>query len=593
MSDDARDSDDANSITNKEAWDYFLNGPQDVFTCETCGAEAHRGNPPDVPGAFYAEVDNVPTIICDLCDEKYDWETIEARIRERRHGTPRSPIGIGLARIRAKFRPVTSWLPVPLSVHEVAPDHRASLLPEQSVFLGRLVAVLGFAIVLLIGVAAFAALAGALFVSPDTGVQWFSLTAAVYREWVLYSLGHPEFVLGVVGFGYLTHLVEYQHTITAPDRDVGRSRPRWHYLTVFSGIGLLGWFVWVLSQLDVVTSLLLPVGVLSWSIGAFTLVYFLHGTLQEDRWSYGLRVYAALWKFPAQFAIGLMVVDGIVGLPGPRATAFAVAIVPPAVGVLYAAHRYIAFTETGPTIGRWVQQVTYRWRQLAPWPSGISDAGRGGSMDASQFGQLDQPSDDDNRAFDQPSGLDRTAELQQTREWASYLESELHDREEQLQDLEARLVQVRQELKTARQADSSDEATSEERDNLLTDLFDIRDNFRRALDAESSLAEGVAADIGEGIELIDSQIRSVLKREGVEEIDTSGEVDPEKHRVIKMVTAADANPGEIVDVYQQGYRQDDRILREAQVVVATEPDAGDGAEPPDDDSQINRGEDAS
>ena len=161
-----------------------------------------------------------------------------------------------------------------------------------------------------------------------------------------------------------------------------------------------------------------------------------------------------------------------------------------------------------------------------------------------------------------------------------------------MQDLEARLARVRQELQDAREEGTTETTSTDERADLLSDLFDIRDNFRRALDAESVLDDDAAADLSKGIELIDSQIRSILQREGVEEIDTSGEVDPTKHRVVKTVPTAEAEPGEIVDVYQLGYRQDNRVIREAQVVVAEEPPDDAGAGPNDDGSRINRGDDA-
>lgn len=76
----------------------------------------------------------------------------------------------------------------------------------------------------------------------------------------------------------------------------------------------------------------------------------------------------------------------------------------------------------------------------------------------------------------------------------------------------------------------------------------------------------------EPIELIDGQIRSILEREGVEEINTSGEVDPTRHRVVTTVSESDADPGEIVDVCKLGYRLDDRVIREAHVDVAEEED---------------------
>ena len=591
MTNDAGGPIDDSFPRDEDAYWEFMDGPRDEFICESCGSTAFRAHRGGEPGAFYAEVDGKPAVVCHQCDDNYDWETIETRIRERRSATHHSPLGAWAARYRSALRPVSNRIPVPLSVHDISPERRASLVPETTVFLGRFAAIVVFTAIILASIAIFAALAGALFVSPATGVQWFSITANSYLQWGLFIVARPSLVLGVVGLGYLAHLVEYHRHIGSVDQASGRKRPRWHFVAFFAGAGLTGWIVWVLSYFDIVGPVVLPVGVLAWSAGAFALVYFLHETLLEDRLQYGLRIHPPIWKFPTQYAVGLMLYDGVVGLPGPESNAFSVAIVPPVVGLLYAARRYVAFTERGAVIGHRIRAVAYRWRQVIPSPT--LTRRQGGFAETNQFGHVDAtPETEPDGDAAGRSSLDKQQELEQTREWASYLESELHEREEQMQDLEARLAQVRQELQESREPDSTSGSTVDERDDLLTDLFDIRDNFRRALDAESVLDDDAAADLSDGIELIDSQIRSILEREGVEEIDTSGEADPTKHRVVKTVPTADAEPGEIVDVYQLGYRQGDRIIREAQVVVAEEPPADEAAGPNDDGSRINRGDDA-
>ena len=594
MTEDSRDPSGDSYPHNEDAFREFIDGPRDEFVCNSCGSKAYRTYPEEEPGAIYAEVDGDPAVVCYECDDNFEWETIETRIRKRRRAAHRPLVGDWLTRFRAVLRPVHTHIPVPLSVHEIAPERRDSLLPEQTVFVGRVVTILGFVAAVLAGVAVFAALTGALFLSPDTGVRWFATTLNIYRESVLFLVARPFLVLGVIGLGYVAHLVEYQRHVTDLDRDTGRTRPRWHYLTICAGGGLLGWFGWLLSQLNALGSVFLPIGVLTWSAGTFGLVYFLHATLLEDRWSYGLQIHPAIWKFPVQYAVGLMLYDGVIGLPGPESNTLAVAIVPLVAGLFYAARRYFAFTERGAAFSGWVRQLTYRWHQMVPWPSTSRFEGRGDSPETDQFGQLEESMRDEHEGdVDGASRLDREEELRQTREWASYLESELHDREEQLQDLEARLAQVRQELQDTRAADSNDDSTAGEREDLLTDLFDIRDNFQRALDAETVLEDDAAAEITDGIELIDRQIKSILEREGVQEIDTSGTVDPTRHQVVKTVPATDADPGDIVDVYRLGYRLDDRVLREARVVVAEESVTDEGGDAADDDSQVNRGGDAS
>jgi molecular chaperone GrpE len=478
-----------------------------------------------------------------------------------------------------------------MSVRGVESERRATLVIEHSVLVGRIGTVLGLAAVLLTTVAIFAGVTGALFVSPEVGIQWFVSTIELSRQAALSLTARPALAVSLLGLGYLIHLAEYHQHIDGLDIDVGRTRPRWHYLTVFAVSGLIGGGVWILSQLYVLGPVFLAAGMLTWSASTIALVYFLHYTVLEDRWSYGLRIRAALWKFPAQYATGLVLYDGVMGLPGPASIGYAVVIVPPLVGLLYPCRRYLAFTERWARVSRRVQQVTRPVRQVLPKPSWSILERHGTSPVTNQFGEMDEPSRDEaERKGDTKGACDRDQELRQTREWASYLESELHDREDQVQELEARLARLGQELRDARQDDSEAvETATRERDTLLTDLFDIRDNFRRALDAETALEDDAASDLRASLELVDRQIRSILEGEGVEEVDTSGKVDPRKHRVVKTVPTTAYEPNEIVDVYRLGYRLDDRVLREAHVVVAEDPAADEGGDATDDDSQVNRG----
>lgn len=345
MSDRARNSGDG-SITDRESWEFFINGPREIFTCEFCGKNADRRHPPDGLGALYAEVDDEPAIICTECDDAHDWETIADQIRSRRRTGKRSPLEESLDRARAVLRSILSSLPGPLSAVIVEQERHASL---------------------------------------DTGHQ-FEQT----REGV-----------------------------------------------------------------------------------------------QEER-------------------------------------------------------------------------------------------------------------EGDDQATSPPY---REEKLEQMREWASYLASELQDREERVEELETELATVSQQLRDAQQSEpETAETATRNRDDLLQDLFDIRDSFRRALDAEVAVGDEGAAGIQESVEMIDRQIMAVLEREGIEELDTSGNADPTKHKVVQTVESDSHDPGEIVEVSQLGYRRDEEILREAHVVVAENPaeygtdengDTGAGDGSADDDRGTN------
>ncbi|AGB05151.1 molecular chaperone GrpE (heat shock protein) [Aciduliprofundum sp. MAR08-339] len=70
-----------------------------------------------------------------------------------------------------------------------------------------------------------------------------------------------------------------------------------------------------------------------------------------------------------------------------------------------------------------------------------------------------------------------------------------------------------------------------------------------------------------GVELIMRQMEKTLKNLGVEEIYAKGEkFDPMLHDAIGVVDGEDDDI--VVEVYQKGYRMNDKILRHAKVLVS-------------------------
>ncbi|WP_405238559.1 nucleotide exchange factor GrpE [Lentisalinibacter orientalis] len=97
---------------------------------------------------------------------------------------------------------------------------------------------------------------------------------------------------------------------------------------------------------------------------------------------------------------------------------------------------------------------------------------------------------------------------------------------------------------------------------------------------EMGIAAGEAADAAsllEGKQATLKQLRKVLGDFGVEEIDPRGErFDPEYHEAMTMQPSAEAEPGSVLTVVQKGYRINGRLLRPARVIVAAEPQSGEG-----------------
>jgi molecular chaperone GrpE len=101
---------------------------------------------------------------------------------------------------------------------------------------------------------------------------------------------------------------------------------------------------------------------------------------------------------------------------------------------------------------------------------------------------------------------------------------------------------------------------------LAKELLPALDNLDRALGAAAS-----DDPLLEGVRLVRGELAAALTRAGIDSYSPLGEdFDPSFHEAVATVPAATAgaDAGKIVEVYQDGYRLGDSIIRPARVVVA-------------------------
>jgi molecular chaperone GrpE len=112
--------------------------------------------------------------------------------------------------------------------------------------------------------------------------------------------------------------------------------------------------------------------------------------------------------------------------------------------------------------------------------------------------------------------------------------------------------------------------------SFAKDLLAVADNFERALAA--NLPEGLPDSVKNlltGIEATGRQLAAALERAAIKKMDAVGQAfDPNFHRVMMEVDAADKPAGTIIQVLQPGYVIQDRLLREALVTVSKGSAAG-------------------
>ena len=140
------------------------------------------------------------------------------------------------------------------------------------------------------------------------------------------------------------------------------------------------------------------------------------------------------------------------------------------------------------------------------------------------------------------------------------LEAQLKEKSDRILRLQADFENFRR-----RTAKEKEELAAVITQNLLTDLLPLLDNFERAMAVEQTDGEAFQ----KGVEMIFTQLREVLDKHGLENIEAEGKpFDPNVHQAVMRVENPDVEDGTITQVLQKGYQAKGRVIRPAMVQVA-------------------------
>ena len=99
-------------------------------------------------------------------------------------------------------------------------------------------------------------------------------------------------------------------------------------------------------------------------------------------------------------------------------------------------------------------------------------------------------------------------------------------------------------------------------------LLNVADNLHRAIEAAADNTEN-CKDLLKGVELTEAELMKVFSKHGISKMEIMGTVfDPNFHQVVQEVEDKTKPNGTIIAELQTGYMINDRILREAMVVVS-------------------------
>jgi len=104
-------------------------------------------------------------------------------------------------------------------------------------------------------------------------------------------------------------------------------------------------------------------------------------------------------------------------------------------------------------------------------------------------------------------------------------------------------------------------------EELLREVLPIMDDLERTVQATEE--DSSEEHLQEGIELVYNNFKNVLKRRGVEPIESVGEpFDPELHEAVMMQESDEYDSDIVMQEFERGYHLGEKVLRHAKVVVS-------------------------
>lgn len=145
------------------------------------------------------------------------------------------------------------------------------------------------------------------------------------------------------------------------------------------------------------------------------------------------------------------------------------------------------------------------------------------------------------------------------------LKSELEAKTKELEELNDKYLRVVAEY------DNYRKRTTKEKESIYTDAyFDAVGGILPIIDnVERAAAYKESDKVAEGVELILKSFKDLLEKMSVTAYGEPGDTfNPNIHDAMMHIEREDLGENVIADVFQKGYKKDDRVLRHAMVTVA-------------------------
>lgn len=152
---------------------------------------------------------------------------------------------------------------------------------------------------------------------------------------------------------------------------------------------------------------------------------------------------------------------------------------------------------------------------------------------------------------------------EQLEEALQEIEKEMAEKEAEREEWEEKAKKVKADFENYRKKQDERKEKWQRRaeEKLAEDMIQIMDNLERAI-----LSADEKNSVVKGVKMVSDQLYQELQKRGLETINAEGEeFDPELHKAVD--TREHEEDKKVLEEKRKGYIFDDKVLREAEVVV--------------------------
>ena len=147
-------------------------------------------------------------------------------------------------------------------------------------------------------------------------------------------------------------------------------------------------------------------------------------------------------------------------------------------------------------------------------------------------------------------------------------EADKEESEEEKESADARYMRLAADFQNFKRRTQQEKADIYNRANekIALDIIEVMDSFERAMASSDSCED---RKFVEGVEMIYKQLKAVLDRNNVLEIESNGAAfDPNFHSAVMAEENPDFESGMVIDTLQKGYTLNGKVIRPSMVRVA-------------------------